>query len=326
MKLRSLLLAAILAAGCQPAESPLPIVGTLERDRLELVAEARERIVEINVREGDKVAEGDVLLRLDASLVAADLQLAAARLEGAEQRFAELVRGPRSEQIDRARAELDAAGEVLRTARREHERVRTLYERRVMTAADLDRAEGEVEVAAANVAAAEAGLAELLEGTTREQLGQARASVSEAEAAIDRLRLLADRHVLRAPRPGRIESLPYELGERPAAGAVVAVMLAGERPYARVYIPEPLRARVNAGLEARVSVDGIDGAFAGEVRWVSSEAAFTPYFALTQRDRSRLTYAAEITLTEPRAAELPAGVPVQVEFPSLQPANGTGSQ
>jgi len=326
MKLQSLLLAAILAAGCQPAESPLPIVGTLERDSLELVAEARERIVEINVREGDKVAEGEVLLRLDDSLVAADLQQAAARLEGAEQRFAELVRGPRSEQIDRARAELDAASDVLRTARREHERLRALFERRAIPANELDRAEGEVEVAAANVNAAEARLEELLEGTTREQLGQARASVSEAEAAIDRLRLLADRHVLRAPRPGRIESLPYELGERPAAGAVVAVMLAGERPYARVYIPEPLRARVNSGLEARVSVDGIAGAFAGEVRWVSSEAAFTPYFALTQRDRSRLTYAAEITLTEPRAAELPAGVPVQVEFPSLQPANGTGSQ
>jgi hypothetical protein len=38
-----LALAAMLT-GCEIAESPLPLVGTLERDRLELVAEANERI------------------------------------------------------------------------------------------------------------------------------------------------------------------------------------------------------------------------------------------------------------------------------------------
>ena len=51
------------------------------------------------------------------------------------------------------------------------------------------------------------------------------------------------------------------------------------------------------------------------IRWISSEAAFTPYFALTQHDRSRLSYLAEIDLTD--GGDLPAGIPVEARFPEL---------
>jgi HlyD family secretion protein len=47
---------------------------------------------------------------------------------------------------------------------------------------------------------------------------------------------------------------------------------------------------------------------------VSHEAAFTPYYALTERDRGRLSYLAEVTLTDGDARGLPTGVPVQVTF------------
>jgi len=48
------------------------------------------------------------------------------------------------------------------------------------------------------------------------------------------------------------------------------------------------------------------------VRFVSAEASFTPYYSLTQKDRTRLSYLAEIAVDDPAAANLPAGVPVQV--------------
>ena len=49
-------------------------------------------------------------------------------------------------------------------------------------------------------------------------------------------------------------------------------------------------------------IDGSDRDWKAEVRYVSSEAAFTPYYALNERERGRLTYLAEIVLTEPDAA------------------------
>ena len=62
-----------------------------------------------------------------------------------------------------------------------------------------------------------------------------------------------------------------------------------------------------------VRIDGA-GTFDGTVRWVSADASFTPYFALTEHDRSRLAYLAEVDV--PGAAGLPSGVPLEVDFPA----------
>jgi HlyD family secretion protein len=91
-------------------------------------------------------------------------------------------------------------------------------------------------------------------------------------------------------------------------------MLAAGAPYARVFIPESRRAAVGAGAPATVRIDGTDRDWAAEVRYVSSEAAFTPYYALTARERGRLAYLAEIVLTDPEAASLPTGIPVEVRL------------
>jgi HlyD family secretion protein len=59
-------------------------------------------------------------------------------------------------------------------------------------------------------------------------------------------------------------------------------------------------------------IDGVQQPLTGTVRYVSAEASFTPYNSLTQKDRTRLSYLAEITVDDPKAADLPSGIPVQV--------------
>ena len=61
-------------------------------------------------------------------------------------------------------------------------------------------------------------------------------------------------------------------------------------------------------------IDGVEGEFAGRVRTVSHEAAFTPYYALTERDRGRLSYLAKIDLEGEAARELPTGLPLEAEL------------
>jgi len=135
----------------------------------------------------------------------------------------------------------------------------------------------------------------------------------QAEARRDSAQIDVDRHSLHAPADGLFDSRLFEPGERPAAGQPVAVMLGGEQPFARVYVPESLRVHVSPGLAAEIHVDGLDAPVPGRVRWVASEAAFTPYFALTERDRGRLTFLAKVDVTENRN-RLPDGVPVEVEL------------
>lgn len=307
----AVLLAASITA-CSNGSAPREVHGTLERDRLEIVSESNERIVEVPVQEGEHVAADTVLLRQEAGTMQPRLDQARASLDEAERRLAELRGGARQREIDEARAALEGAESSLESESREYERVRSLVERRLLSESTLDQARARRDTARSSRDQARARLALLLEGTRTEQVQQAAAAVARSRAAVAELETSASRYVVRAPRPGLVEALPYKQGERPPAGATVAVMLADGVPYARVYVPEPLRAAYRPGAAVRLRVDGVEAPLAGKVRFVSAQASFTPYYSLTQKDRTRLSYLAEITVDDPRAADLPAGVPVQV--------------
>lgn len=310
---RGLLLTAVLLCACDQGPSSVA-VGTLERDRIAVVAEQPEPIVELAVAEGSVVAAGEVIARLDSRRGEARLRQAEAAVEVAQARLDELLRGSRREDVDRARADLTAADAALIERRPAVERARKLVDDGVVSQSELDAAEAAYARAQAERQAMHSNLERLLNGATAEELDQARARLAEAASAAERARLDLERLTLTAPRAGTVETLPFEAGETPAAGATVAVLLAGEAPYARVYLAAEVRPQVTVGDPATVRVDGYEGAFRGRVRTISSEAAFTPYFALTERDRGHLTYLAEVNLVDEAAAELPTGLPVEVQF------------
>ena len=307
--------ASLLLAACGGHGDGLEVHGTLERDRLELVSESNERIVEALVHEGDRVAAGAVLLRQEAGTMQPRLDQARATVVEAERRLEELVQGPRAREIDEARAAAAGAESTYDTDRREFERVRSLVERKLVADTELDHARSRRDASASLRDQAQARLKLLLEGTRSAQVQQAQAAVARARAALAELEVSAGRYEVRASRPGTVEALPYKVGERPPAGAPVVVLLAEGTPYARVYVPEPLRARFAAGRAVSLAVDGVPAPLEGTVRYVSSEAAYTPYYALTHKDRSRLSYLAEVAVTDPKAASLPVGMPVQVRVP-----------
>ncbi|MGE0030772.1 MAG: HlyD family secretion protein [Steroidobacteraceae bacterium] len=304
--------AALAAAACGGDGEVL--LGTLERDRVELIAEAREPIIEVTVREGDTVAEGQLVLRLDTTAIDARLAEARSHAAQAERRLAELMAGARSEQVRQARANLAGAVARADVESKEFDRIEKLVADAMLPANALDRQRALKDGAAADERAARERLLELEHGTRVEVIDQAAAALAAARAQVAGLELTLARHMVRAPRAGVIDALPYELGERPPAGAPVAVLLAAGQPYARVYIPETRRVGVAPGDAATVRIDGTNRDWRAEVRYVSSEAAFTPYYALNERDRGRLSFLAEIVLTEPEAASLPTGMPVETRL------------
>ncbi|HEY3700492.1 MAG TPA: HlyD family secretion protein, partial [Spongiibacteraceae bacterium] len=155
---------------------------------------------------------------------------------------------------------------------------------------------------------------ELLHGTRPEQLAQAEAALAGAQAETRRLQLTRARLDVRAPRAGRIDALPYRLGDQPPVGATLISMLTGDAPYARVFIPEKQRANLQIGQHFTVHVDGIEKSFDAILRSVRSEATFTPYYALSGDDASRLSYRAELLLQGDAARQLPPGIPCHAEL------------
>lgn len=304
---------ALACFACSPQEQPYA-VGILEWDRIELSAEAHEPITEIMAHEGDMLETGQPILQLDNRRIQAQLDEARANHEQAAARLAELQRGPRSERIKEAQARLRGAESELLRAEAEFERIKSLIERQLTAAENLDSARTRRDRARADRDASHAALQELLAGTTVEELKQAEAVLAQAEARLRGLQINLDRLTVTAPVKGRLDSLPYELGERPRAGDTVAILLAGESPYARIYVPETWRAHITQGTLASVLVDGIDEPLPGRVRMISRDAVFTPFYSLTEKDRSRLSYLAEVELQGPAAQALSSGIPLRAEF------------
>lgn len=296
-------------------QSSPQVLGTLEWDRISLPAPAAEKIVAIDVHEGQQVAAGTRLLQLELTRTQAQLDAARALARQGDAALAELRAGPRSEQIAQARAMLASARAQAVDARAYYARLRPLGQRKLVAAAEVDRARAAAGNADGQVRAAQAALAELLHGTRSEDIaqGEAAAAAAQAEAAAQTATL--GKLDITAPRAGRVDSLPYKLGDQAPVGAPLAILLVGAAPHARVYVPERMRAGVKPGMVARVFVDGRDGSFAGHVRMVRSEPVFTPYYALSGDDAARLSYIAEIVLDHP--GDLPAGLPVRVEFAGI---------
>ena len=302
-----------LLASCAAEENPNLVVGELASDRHELTAEVSEPILSIAILEGEVVIAGQILIEQDSTRATARLAEAAAALAQHQARLDELVRGPRSEQVTAARANVEGATQEFEFRQSELTRVKEVHARGLASPDLLDRARAALDAAEANLKLRLAQLEERLAGTTIEELAQAEQAVKQAAARRDNALVDVERHTLRAPVDGIVDSRLFELGERPAPGQPMVIMLSGAQPYARVFVPEPLRVRIAPGTEALIYVDGLDQVIDGRVRWVSSEAAFTPYFALTERDRGRLSYVAKVDIGETRQ-RLPDGVPVNVEF------------
>jgi HlyD family secretion protein len=314
MQTRAILLVFSAAlAGCGEDASPYRVVGELASDRYELTAESNEPITSLAIAEGDPISAGQVLVEQDARRAMARLAQAEAALGQAQARLDELVRGPRSEQIAAARANVEGAEQELAFRQAEMDRTREVHERGLTSPESLDRAQAALDNARANLKLRLAQLEERLSGTTVEELAQAEQTVKQAAALRDAARIDVERHTLKSPVDGIADARLFEIGERPSPGQPVMILLGGEQPYARVFVPETIRVNIGSGTSARVYVDGLETPIAGKVRWVSSDAAFTPYYALTERDRGRLSYVAKVDITEERA-RLPDGVPVEVEF------------
>ncbi len=306
-------LALLTLVACDSPDTGRRIVGQLESDRIEITAEVSEPIVERAVIEGQPVVAGQLLITQNTARIESRITEARAIELQARARLDELIRGPRKELIIAAQANVRGAKDELEFRETDLDRAQQVHELNLASSDLRDRARAARDNAKANLENLQAKLDELLTGTTPEELRQAEEALSQADARIASLQIDLERHSSVAPVDSIVDSLLFEVGERPAIGQPMAILLSGQQPYARIFVPEAMRVHVMPGTSAKIFVDGLEDPLAGRVRWVASEAAFTPYFALTEHDRGRLSFAAKVDVLN-AGTRLPDGVPVEVEL------------
>ncbi|MFO6424060.1 HlyD family secretion protein [Motilimonas sp. KMU-193] len=311
MKLLALCCFTLCLFGCQQGEPR--VFGQVERDRLTLTAPVSEQVAEIWVSEGQQVTAGMPLLRLNDSIAQARVQQKQAELAQAQAKLAELLAGARSEEIERAEAVIAEAKANVIQAQQDFSRIQRLYKTRVLTKSDLDQAQAALTTAQAKQEQAQQSWQQLHNGTRSEQVAQGRALVAAAQASLAiEQQHLADLTLV-AQQAAIVDVLPWQVGDRVMAGTQLVGLLATQRPYVRAYVPATWLDRVSVGSSVRILVDGRAEALSGTVRKVRSEPAYTPFYALNERDRARLMYLTDIDL-DLAGQTLPTGLNLEVEL------------
>ncbi len=302
-----------LLTACDSGSTSMAL-GSLERQRIALTATTNEVVVSLPVAQGSQVTQGTVLVQLDDTLQKANVAKALADVAQATANYEKLLKGAREEEIAAARAKVSGAKATLQESEANYRRIASMAKDNLASKADLDRALATRDSGVANLDSAQEQLRELVAGSREEDIRFALANLDATEAVLaGEQKKLADL-TIRATRDGILDNLPWNLGERVTQGSPLAVVLAGKAPFARVYVPEPYRVKVSVGDALLVHVDGVDQPIEGKVSWIANEPAFSPYYALNQEERARLMYLAEVQLPD-SAAQLPSGVPAQVEMP-----------
>jgi membrane fusion protein (multidrug efflux system) len=244
------------AATEQPILRFLKVTGTLAaQEQAEVAAEIQGRVVATPVERGTRVADGSDLVRIadaEAQAQAAEAEANAKQIEG------RLGLGDEGEfTIDRV-PEVANARATLTLAQGDFDRAKMLFEKKLLSQADFDKANAQAEVARRQYDIARNGSMQQFQA-----LLAARARVVLARKA------LADT-VVKAPFAGVVGERLVSVGDYVTRGTKVASVLRTSPLRVQLTLPEQYSAGVSVGRPVSFEVDASPGKkYVGQVRYVS---------------------------------------------------------
>jgi HlyD family secretion protein len=321
---------AMLAAACGTKDDPsqIQLNGRLEAQLVDLAPKVSGRVVNVLVKEGERVKAGDLLVELDLGDTALAVERDRHNVQAARARLQDMAVGSREAEIAAAAAEVADKRAAVELADRDLQRQEYLLSKEVGAPRDYDRAKTELERAQASVKIAEERLTLTREGFRRWQTAQAKSEVDRAQAQLAQSEVVARESEIRAPADGVVMHRMAEPGQLLAAGQVGITMALSNRLYVRTFVPETRLGRIKPGQTATVKVDAHPGqTFAATVSEISPDPEFTPKPVETKNERVNLVYAAKVDLVLGWNAPLVPGQPADVHVAvSPAPAAQAASQ
>ncbi|WP_243634552.1 HlyD family secretion protein [Roseicella frigidaeris] len=247
--------------------------GRIEAQQFDVASKIAGRVLTVSVEEGQMVAAGAVVARLDDATLQAQLRAAEAQVGEAEHAVAQ------------AKAELARAASLRQLAQTEFGRTQTLAQRGYAPTEQLDQRRAAVEVSDATVATAEAGRQ------------RADAALQAAQANAAQVRTMLQDTILTASRAGRVLYRLVRDGEVVAAGGRVATLIDPTDVSMIVFLPAAQAGRLAYGAEARLVLDPVPAyVLPASVSFVAPEAQFTPRQVETTTERGNLMFRVKLRL------------------------------
>ena len=277
--------------------------GYVEGENLYLAAPVSGTVESITAVEGQRVAAGQQLFRIEPATLTAQGQQAAANVAAARTQIASA-----EAQAQQAESDVAAAAADAEKARRDLARI--LEVKRQDSAAvagkDIDAARAALRESSARVAAAQkaaqARRAQIV--ASRAQAEQARGGAREVEIRVSQLSPAA-------PSAALVEDVFYQPGEWVNANQPVVALIPDNKIKVRFYVPEKEVARYRPGRDVRFRCDACPVGQSARISYVSPRPEFTPPVIFSRDSRDRLVFMVEAYPTSP--TKLMPGLPIDVE-------------
>jgi len=241
------------------------------------------RLAWIGVEKGDKVKEGQVLVRLEDQEFRAAYEQANGAVENARAYLDELQHGSRPEEIQQAQHNLDEARATAANDKLTLDRTRELAGSGVVSRQQLDDATAKYEADQQRANSLERAFQLSKIGPRAEEIARAQGALTQAQGQLDYARSQLDATVIRAPVTGTILDRTAEKGELITAqfasaaaggpqGSVVSLADLNDLQV-ELDIAQADFARLGPGQKAKVTTDTYpDKEYDGEIAQISPEA------------------------------------------------------
>src|SRR5580658_6170097 len=241
------------------------------------------RVAWIGVEKGDKVKEGQVLVRLEDDEYRAQYKQAQGQVESAKARLLEQQNGSRPEEIQQADHNLSEARATAVNDKINLDRTRDLVAQGVMSRQSLDDASAKNDASQQRMNSLERAFRLMQLGPRSEEIERAKGDLLQAEGQMAYAKSQLDATVIRAPVTGTILERTAEKGELVTAqfasgaeggpqGQVVALADLNDLQV-ELDIAQDDFAKLSAKQKAVLSVDAYpDRKYDGEIHEISPEA------------------------------------------------------
>lgn len=315
----SVVLAWSLCVAACGSRGPAVRSGFVDAPVADVASPVAGQVAAIDVREGDRVRRGQLLVRLDDRERAARVQLAEAELERARSALEEAQRnvGATAPTVAAAAAAIESARATERDAQVELERVETLARSGVAPQAELDAARARRDVASAAVA--QSGASRLSSrgrvGAAAAAVESARAAVASAEASLVLARVQLSQSEIRSPVDGVVAELSAREGEWAAPGTAVVAVEDTTRQWVRIDVGETELGTLRVGMPAEVRVIAFpDRRHSGRVVEIGAQGEFAMDRDVRRGRPDVRTFRVRVALDRP-SAELRPGMTAEVIVP-----------
>src|ERR1039457_3359724 len=262
------------------ARNEIILYGNIDLRQINLPFNGNERIAQVLAQEGDHVKRGQVLARMDTSRLSPQVAKAEAELATQQHVVNRLHHGNRPEEIDQARANVDAARADSVNARVQYERLRVLSDSsagRALSRQNLDSAKDAFAAAEAKFKVSQKSLELELAGPRKEDIAQAEAQLRAQEAQLALLRQQWKDVELLAPLDAVVRSRIVEPGEMASTQKAAFTLAITDPKWVRAYVSETDLGALSEGLKATITADAFPNrSFPGWVGFISPVAEFTP--------------------------------------------------